>query len=99
MKATLAALFPDPMQSPLHQTRIREAGAIASYHQQFDRPIVEVLVCDDAPQFKLLTEEVALCWVHEGRHYKRLQPVVPEHRVQLDDFLRRFWAYYRRLYV
>jgi hypothetical protein len=99
MNAILAALFPDPGQSPLHQTRIREAGAIASYHQQLDHPIVEVLVCDDAPQFKLLTEEVALCWVHEGRHYKRLQPVVPDHRTLLDDFLRRFWGYYRRLYL
>ena len=99
MHAILAALFPDPTKGPLHQTRIQEAGAIASYHQQFDHPIVEVLVCDDAPQFKLLTDEVALCWVHEGRHYKRLQPVVPEHRAQLDDFLRRFWAYYRCLYL
>jgi regulator of replication initiation timing len=99
MAAILAAIFPDPATSPIHQRRIQEAGAIASYHQQLDHPIVEVLVCDDAPQFKLLTEEVALCWVHEGRHYKRLQPIVPEHRTQLDDFLRRFWAYYRRLYV
>lgn len=99
MAAILSAVFPDSATAPLHQTRIQEAGAIASYHQQLDHPIVEVLVCDDAPQFKLLTEEVALCWVHEGRHYKRLQPVVPEHRTLLDDFLRQFWAYYRRLYL
>ncbi len=99
MIAVLDVLFPDPVKGTLHQTRIREAGAIASYHQQLDHPIVEVLVCDDAPQFKLLTEEVALCWVHEGRHYTRLHPVVPDHRAQLDDFLRQFWAYYRRLYL
>lgn len=99
MHVILAALFPDPAKGSLQQTRIQEAGAIASYHQQFDHPVVEVLVCDDAPQFKLLTAEVALCWVHEGRHYKRLQPVVPEHRAHLDDFLRCFWAYYRRLYL
>jgi len=99
MDAFLSTLFPDPAKSPRHQTRIREAGAIASYHQQLDHPIVEVLVCDDAPQFKLLTEEIALCWVHEGRHYKRLQPVVPAHRSRLDEFLQQFWAYYRRLYL
>ncbi len=99
MAAILSALCPDPDKGATHRTRIQEAGAIASYHQQLEHPLVEVLVCDDAPQFKLLTEEIALCWVHEGRHYKRLQPVVPEHRVHLDDFLQQFWAYYRRLYL
>jgi regulator of replication initiation timing len=99
MDAILTALFPDPAKGLGQQTRIRESGAIASYHQQLDHPIVTVLVCDDAPQFKLLTEELALCWVHEGRHYKRLQPVVPEHRTLLDEFLRQFWVYYRHLYL
>jgi len=33
-------------------------------------PVVRLLVCDDAPQFTLITEELALCWVHEGRHYR-----------------------------
>ncbi|WP_157487482.1 hypothetical protein [Desulfosarcina sp. BuS5] len=32
---------------------------------------------DDAPQFKKLTEGHALCWIHEGRHYHRLSPLVP----------------------
>ncbi len=99
MDSVLRVLFPDPAKGPVHQNRIREAGAIASYHQQLDAPIVEVLVCDDAPQFKLLTEALALCWVHDGRHYKRLHPVVPEHRTALENFLRRYWAYYRSLHL
>jgi hypothetical protein len=33
---------------------------------------VELLICDDAPQFKLVTDELSLCWIHEGRHYKKL---------------------------
>jgi hypothetical protein len=33
---------------------------------------VRLRVCDDAPQFKWLTEDIGLCWVHEGRHYKKL---------------------------
>ena len=32
--------------------------------------------------------------MHEGRHYKKLSPVVALHRQQLDDFLKRFWEYY-----
>jgi hypothetical protein len=61
------------------RTRIIEAAAIAFYHQQTDWPVVQTLVCDDAPQFKLLTDSIALCWVHEGRHYKKLTPYVACH--------------------
>ena len=75
----------------------REAAAIAFYHQQSDWPVVRTLVCDDAPQFKLLTEELALCWVHEGRHYKKLNPLVAYHQQLLDQFLKDFWDYYREL--
>jgi hypothetical protein len=35
--------------------------------------------------------------VHEGRHYKKLSPVVALHRTQLDGFLKRFWDYYEQL--
>jgi hypothetical protein len=28
-------------------------------------------VCDDARQFKLVTEELGLCWIHNGRHFKK----------------------------
>ena len=59
--------------------------------------MVRTLVCDDAPQFKLLTEQLALCWVHEGRHYKKLNPLVAYHQKLLDNFLKDFWDYYREL--
>jgi Transposase IS66 family len=54
-------------------------------------------VCDDAPQFKLLTDNLALCWVHEARHYKKLSPFVGCHQIILDKFLDEFWVYYREL--
>ncbi len=79
------------------RTRIIEAAAIAFYHQQTDWPVVQTLVCDDAPQFKLLTDSIALCWIHEGRHYKKLTPYVACHQKALDDFLDDFWDYYRDL--
>ncbi|MEB3177518.1 MAG: transposase [Nostocaceae cyanobacterium] len=60
-------------------------------------PVIKTLLCDDAPQFKLLTNDLALCWVHEGRHYKKLSPFVACHQKVLDDFLERFWKYYRKL--
>jgi len=54
------------------KTRIMEAAAIAAYQRQTSVPVVRILLADDAPQFKKLTLELALCWIHEGRHYNRL---------------------------
>lgn len=80
-----------------HRTRIFEAAAIAFYHQQSQIPIIKTLVTDDAPQFKLLTDDLSLCWVHEARHYKKLSPFVTCHQKSLDKFLDDFWDYYREL--
>lgn len=86
-----------PQLGSQHRTRILEAAASAFYHQQTDWPVVGTLVCDDAPQFKLLTDNLALCWVHEGRHYKKLNPLVSCHQKLVDNFLDDFWDYYRQL--
>ena len=80
-----------------HRSRVCESAAIAFYHKQSTIPVIKTLLCDDAPQFKLITSDLALCWVHEGRHYKKLTPLVPCHQKLLDDFLGRFWNYYRKL--
>ncbi|MBN2258412.1 MAG: transposase, partial [Anaerolineaceae bacterium] len=80
-----------------HRKVIIDAAAIAAYHAQTSIPVLQALVCDDAPQFKWLTEDLMLCWVHEGRLYKKLIPAVAFHRKLLNDFLRRFWRFYRRL--
>jgi hypothetical protein len=77
--------------------RVLEAAAVAAYHAQQEFPIVDLLLCDDADQFKRLTEELALCWIHDGRHYKKLTPVLSLHRQQLDDFLGRYWELYDAL--
>lgn len=53
---------------------------------------------DDAPQFKLIVDEHMLCWIHEGRHYKKLRPVVPAHQNELEIFRKNYWEYYRKLY-
>lgn len=76
---------------------IVDAAAVAAYHAETDFPVIRALVCDDAPQFNWLTQDMMLCWVHEGRPYKKLSPVVPLHRQQVDDFLKRFWDYYDQL--
>ena len=76
------------------KTRIMEAAAIAAYHRQTSVPVVDILLADDAPQFKKITAELALCWIHEGRHYNRLDPIVPCSVDALKDFKTRFWDFY-----
>ncbi len=78
-------------------THLTEACAIAYYQQQTDFPIVNLLLADDAPQFKLLTRHLALCWIHDGRHYKKLTPFVPSHQATLGAFRSRYRGYYTEL--
>ncbi len=76
-----------PLLGSQMRKRILEAAAIAFYHQQRDWPVIKTLLCDDAPTFKLLSDELALCWIHEGRHYKKLTPKVNYHQKLLEQFL------------
>ena len=86
-----------PGLGPQQRKWILDATAVAAYHADVGFPVVRLLVCDDAPQFTLVTEELALCWVHEGRHYKKLLPSIPYHQALLEAFVERFWLYYTQL--
>lgn len=80
------------------RSKILDACAIAAYHNQTDHPIIPILLSDDAPQFNLLARKHALCWVHDGRHYKKLNPIVPQFREKLKQFRGQYWDYYAELY-
>jgi hypothetical protein len=82
---------------PQQRKWIKDACRVAAYHQQAAVPVVQLLVCDDAPQFKGITAQIALCWVHDARHYKKLSPVIGRHARQLEDFQTQYWDYYRAL--
>jgi hypothetical protein len=95
MQAHLEASLPGV--GPQQRKWILDATAVAAYHAALEFPVVRLLVCDDAPQFTLVTEELGLCWVHEGRHYKKLVPYVLHHQALVADFVQRFWGYYDQL--
>jgi Transposase IS66 family len=76
---------------------VKEALAIAAYRTQTAYPVVELLLCDDAPQFNGLTVQLALCWIHEYRHYKKLMPRFLAHCDLLEQFAKDFWKLYRDL--
>jgi len=86
-----------PPLGPQQRRQLLDATAIAAYHHQVECPVIRVLVCDDAPQFNWLTEALALCWIHEGRHYKKLAPCVPRHQELLAAFSTQFWDFYDEL--
>jgi len=97
--AALKLLWDDWFDGGCRQTRtvIEHAAAIVAYRRQTLVPVIDVLVCDDAGQFKLLTDHLAACWIHAGRHYERLSPVVPGHAQALDSFVERYWDFYAAL--
>jgi hypothetical protein len=78
---------------------VKDALAIAAYRAQTTYPVVRLLLCDDAPQFNALTAELALCWIHEYRHYKKLTPRFLSHCDLLEQFAKDFWKLYRDLLV
>jgi hypothetical protein len=86
-----------PKLGPQQRTHILDAAAVAAYHAQMEFPVVRLLICDDASQFKLVTRDLSLCWIHDGRLYKKLNPYVPYHRRLLDSFLEQYWSYYKEL--
>ena len=100
-EATLTALLAQHVANagPRQQAWVREALTIAAYHAETTFPVVRLLVCDDAPQFVGLTDDLALCWVHDGRHYKKLRPQFAAHLAALEEFVRAYWAFYGELLI
>ncbi len=82
---------------PQQRQRVLEAAAVTAYHAQEAFPVVELLLSDEAPQFKRLTEELASCWIHDARHYKKLSPAVAYHRKLQKQFMKRYWHFYHQL--
>lgn len=99
-QAEMEALLTPDMVSRLNdqqQARILEAAALTAYHDQDEVPIVSILLSDDASQFQHITQQQALCWIHEGRHYNKLTPFVEHHQQLLDDFKTELWNFYHEL--
>jgi hypothetical protein len=71
--------------------RVKEALAIAAYRTQTTYPVVDLLLCDNAPQFNALTALLALCWV------QKLIPRFTHHCGLLEDFGKHFWKLYQGL--
>ena len=88
-------LFPIPGKYQRSRQIILEASAIVAYQKL--PHATKILLTDDAPQFKKITELLALCWIHDGRLYKKLSPVFSSNKDKLCSFLDNYWDYYHEL--
>lgn len=95
IEAIIQQLFPNPKKHSTNRRIILESTALAYYQQS--EYFIKHLMSDDAPQFNRLALHHALCWVHEGRHYKKLNPLSELNRTTLSTFLDKFWHYYELL--
>jgi hypothetical protein len=86
-----------PTLSELARKNLLDAMALAGYQAQTQIPVVWLLLSDDAPQFPGLTKDLALCWVHDARHYQKLTPHLPCYRTILEAFQKKYWDYYDSL--
>jgi hypothetical protein len=86
-----------PNMGDIVRKNVKDALAIAAYRTQTAYPVVALLLCDDAPQFNVITVELALCWIHEFRHYKKLLPRFTHHLTLLQEFSTAFWKLYQDL--
>jgi uncharacterized small protein (DUF1192 family)/transposase-like protein len=57
----------------------------------------KIMITDDARQYLSIAIYHALCWIHEIRLYKKLNPVIDYHRTQLLYFIARLWDFYNEL--
>lgn len=92
---SLDILFPNPKKHRTQRRIILEASALVAYQNRDDA--IKILVCDDAPQFKTMTDYLSLCWVHEGRHFKKLKPLIQSNQEKVDAVITDLWAFYRTL--
>ena len=86
-----------PTLGSQQKRQLLEQMALTAYYAQTEVPVVSLLLCDDAPQFPGITDELALCWVHDARHYKKLSPHLPVFQKCLEQFQKKYWKYYKRL--
>jgi hypothetical protein len=50
-----------PGLGPQQRKNVLDALAVAAYHAQTEWPVIRLLIVDDAPQFRWVTEALALC--------------------------------------
>jgi len=70
---------------------------ITAFHSEFEYSKCKPFMTDDASVYELIFEIHMLCWIHEGRHFKKLNPMIVEFQDAIDNFLTEYWNLYHAL--
>lgn len=62
-----------------------------------DEKIDKIMMSDDAKQFMFLAVYHALCWIHEIRHYRKMNPYFEFYQKKLNSFLQLIYDFYEQL--
>ena len=79
------------------QEEFWSCALVAAYRCDVEIPRVRCLLTDDASLYHGLSPEPALCWIHELRHLKELNPAFACYASELRRVLRQAWKLYRDL--
>ena len=90
-------LMPDLASKPTLFNWVCDAFAFGYYHKQQDYKPVNILISDNAPEYKLIGNHQGLCWIHDARYYNKLTPIINYHRKLTEDFKNRYWKFYKTL--
>lgn len=96
-KEKISISIPDLAAKKTTFNWVCDAFAFGYYHYQQDYQQVNILISDNAPEYKLIADEHGLCWVHDARNYNKLSPFVPHHKEVLKKFQDNYWAFYKSL--
>jgi hypothetical protein len=95
LRRKVRLLLPDWSAEERHQ--FWTAALLAGYRYDPAVPRPSCLITDDASIYDGLFPEMGLCWIHELRHLKELQPPFPHYERELRRVRRQAWALYRAL--
>lgn len=88
--ADLAASAETPGEAPAETQVDQGAGKLLGEY-------IDILMADDAKQFHGQSAVRALCWIHEERHYKKLNPCFQAHQKLVEALRHDLWDYYAQL--
>jgi hypothetical protein len=96
-KQIISSQIPELLSKPTVFNKVCDCFAFGYYHYQTQYPTVNILVSDDAPEYQLIGKEHELCWIHDGRYYNKLTPILEYNKQILSDFKERYWTFYDTL--
>ena len=89
--------MPDLVSKPTTFNWVCDSFAFGYYHWQEDYSKVNILISDNAPEYKLIGNRQGLCWIHDARNYNKITPFVKYHQQLVEDFQRTYWKFYKKL--